>query len=239
MVSNVAMIVCCFVSKISNCGRYCGTDSASVRAELLPIMTAVGRDDVSCWVQWAVLQSQGFGFGFLGQSSLSTSNDPEHYGPNAAQNNCHAFSSVEACTKQQLDYVREKLMIVDKKLHKKFDDDRKYKPGDREKVLLVNAVLAKVCAQLALRKETGNHIKKMEELNKLITANSDRPVAVAAANQQQPNSANDRTGSASAKPSLRTTVYDPALSALVLRFRLDFEEWDISEDMVSLHFRPY
>jgi hypothetical protein len=203
-------------------------DPVSIRAELLPILQHVGRDDATCWIQWAINQSNGFGFGFMGQASLPTSSNMDHYlssnNSNSLQCDVHAFSSVESCSKVQLEYIRDKLHALDKKLSHKFDDDRKYKAGDREKVLLLNAVLAKVCSQLALRKDCGQHVKKMEDVMKLIYANSDRPI------QQQQQAS---TNAAKQQVPVRTTVYDPALAALVKRFRLDFEEWDISEDMIS------
>jgi hypothetical protein len=181
----------------------------------------VGRDDVHCWVQWAISQSNGFGFGFMGQSSLPTNPNIADTTTGPSSNNTPFI--LESSSNQQLEYVREKLVAVDKKLQKKFEDDRKYQPGDRETVLVLNAVLSKVCAQLVQRKDCGLHVKKMEELLKAITANSDKPV----------HQAGVSAAASSTKPTLKTTVYDPALAALVKRFRLDFEEWDTSEDMMS------
>ena len=186
-------------------------DGVSVRAELIPMMPIVGRDDVSCWVQWAIAQSQSFGFGFMGMGSLSTTVD-----------SVPTFAS-DSLSKPQLEYVREKLANVERKMSKKFDDERKFRAGDRERMLLLNAVLAKISAQLAMRKEAGIHVKKMEDLQQSIVLNSDKAVSGSAATSNNNNN----------KISMRTTVFDSNFSALVKRFRLDFEEWDISEDMIS------
>jgi hypothetical protein len=42
-------------------------DLATVRAEVLPLMQALGRDEASVWIHWAISCTEGMGYGLFGQ----------------------------------------------------------------------------------------------------------------------------------------------------------------------------
>lgn len=194
-------------------------DPSSVRAEIMPLVNVHGRDDVNAWLQWAVAETQGFGLGFMGQASPPTTS----LGVNTY--------SKDGMDKVELENIRQNLVRVDKKLAKRFDEERKFRAGDRERILLLNATLAKISSQLNLRKDAGLYVKRMEELLVGIQSTCDKYSALTT-----PGTAVSTTSAApaaGAKGVLKIANNDPHYAALVKRFRLDFEEWDNVEDAVS------
>lgn len=50
-------------------------DQATVRGELLPLLHQYGRDEITCWVLWAIAMSDGVGYGMMGTNSAEINGD--------------------------------------------------------------------------------------------------------------------------------------------------------------------
>lgn len=115
--------------------------------------------------------------------------------------------------------MRTRLTKLEARLSTQFDEESKYAMGDRERHLMVNAALAKINTQMNKRKEAIQCVEKMEAiLTSLITVSDKNAVSM---------SAMAALKGAASFPGMKLANYDPHYVALVKRFRLDFEDWDL------------
>jgi hypothetical protein len=132
------------------------TDFCTIRSEILPLVTKFGRDDIGCWVQWALSVSGGVGYGMVGLVS-----------PNSTEKGMAIIGSGKN-REQEPSFLREvrlRLIEVEAQLAIKFGDDKKYKSGDKESRILLNACLAKISVQLNMKLEARAHIEKMHHIS--------------------------------------------------------------------------
>ena len=162
---------------------YCPTkhDAVSLTADLLPLMAHSGRNDIALWLQWAVMSSEGFGYGSMGSpfsfakvatrkddekriasSSLSSSSSGPAGAPVAL---LPSSNDVPKSSEALLKEVKARIYEVEAAMGNKFDGaESLYKPGDKESRVLLNAVLAKICFQLNLRRDCELAVETMEIL---------------------------------------------------------------------------
>lgn len=157
---------------------YCPTkhDALSLTADLLPLMAHSGRNDIALWLQWAVTSTEGFGYGSMASpfsfAKVPTKKDDEKknamssLGP--AGSAAALLSSTNDCPKSSealLKEVKARIYEVEAIMGNKFDGaESLYKPGDKESRVLLNAILAKICFQLNLRRDCELAIETMELL---------------------------------------------------------------------------
>lgn len=136
------------------------TDFCSIRSEILPLVSKFGRDDIGCWVQWALSISGGVGYGMVGLVS-----------PNSTEKGIAIAGN--GTNKEQdplfLKEVRLRLIEVEAQLAIKFSDEKKYSVGDKESRILLNACLAKISVQLNMKLEARAHIDKMHHLSQSLS----------------------------------------------------------------------
>lgn len=131
-------------------------DFTTVKAEILLLVDNFGRTDISAWVQWALGNIGGIGYGILGQASFSPKDD---YGFDKSK----LFEGMP--DHLFLLEVRNRLIEVDQQLIPVFDgSNSNYGWGKLEGRLLINLVLVKLSAQLNMKKDTGLHINMVDTL---------------------------------------------------------------------------
>ena len=168
---------------------YCPTkhDALTLSAELLPLLAHSGRNEIALWLQWAVASTGGFGYGSMGspfsflkstkkdedKKSLSSSTGGPLATPLQMSSNDYTNKTSEAFLKE----VKSRIYEVETIMGNKFDGaESLYKPGEKESRILLNAVLAKICFQLNLRRDCELVIETIEILTadmKNFTQNSD------------------------------------------------------------------
>ena len=144
----------------------------------------------------------------------------------------HAKLKRTAEGKDDMKKLEERLNIAKRRLMEKeasmaiaFSEETCNMPGDRERRLILNAALAKICSQLGLKKEAGLAVSTMEQIISSISTFSDRYQAIGGDSSQVSSGVVSIGGKSSR---IKSCNWDPQYEALVRRFRLDYDEWDIS-----------
>lgn len=133
-------------------------DLATVRSELLPFINRFGRTDTALWVQWALSETGGVGYGLFGQVSAATS--PEGILVTKSNMKDPDAKTYDSLLKE----VRARLLEVENETDKRIMSDRDYRHGEKEERILLNAALAKIAAQLGNKDHVIKHIDMMENL---------------------------------------------------------------------------
>ena len=149
---------------------YCPTkhDPLTLIASVLPLLAHGGRNDISLWAQWALGSSGGFGFGVMG----SAFSYPEFKRESATKDGPIAAPLLPSPNQMPnkpgetfLKEVKGRIYEVETGLGAKFDGaESQYRPGDKEARVLLNALLAKVCFQLNLRRDCELAVETLEIL---------------------------------------------------------------------------
>ena len=133
-------------------------DKAMVRSELLPFINNFGGTDVALWVQWALSESGGVGYGLFGQISPATSVEGILVSKSSMKDpDVKTYDSF-------LKEVRARLLEVENDIDKRIISDRDYRQGEKEERILLNAALAKIAAQIGIKEQVAKHVEMMENL---------------------------------------------------------------------------
>lgn len=133
-------------------------DNCIVRSEILPFSNKFARSDTALWIQWALSESGGVGYGLFGQLSAAISAE----GILVLKSN---MTNPDPKTYDNfLKEVRARLLEVENDIDKRIVNDRDYRQGEKEERILLNAALAKVSAQLGIKDKVGKHVETMENL---------------------------------------------------------------------------
>lgn len=218
-------------------------DPSTVRGEVMPLARQYGRDEMACLVQWSLCMTGSFGFGPMAMSSKPIKLEQLHTTENIKNkrlaknvkkdetNEENVPTTAAAVDKDTLKEVKLRLAEAEMEYSKKFDDESKYQPGERESRLLLNAAIAKTAAQVGHRKEALQAIEKMESLMLGIVSNASDPEPLEESSvSHRPRSQRE---AARRNKALRIGHMDGRYQALVRRFRVDFEEWDRGQQVMG------
>ena len=139
-------------------------DPLTLTASLMPLLAQGGRNETSLWLEWALASSGGFGLGSMG----SAFSYPEFKRDASSKDGIVAplLQSTNQFTKPNevfLKEVKARIFEIETAMGNKFDGaESLYKPGDKECRVLLNALLAKVCFQLNLRRDCELAIETLE-----------------------------------------------------------------------------
>jgi hypothetical protein len=136
---------------------------STVQAEILLLVEHSGVDETSAWIEWALANCCGVGFGIFCQSSI-----------NASMNAVYDFSNTTQSmpTNVFLNNVRERLLAIDLKLKPVLNAKSSvYSWGKLESRILITLLLIKVNVQLNLKNDAGMSINLLENLTALLNEN--------------------------------------------------------------------
>lgn len=134
-------------------------DGITVRNEIMTLSKRIGNTEATYWIQWALCNSNGAGWGYM--CTLSPNSTPEN-GIVVAGAGASAIGMKVQET--YLKEVRSRLTEVEYDFSSRFEHDPLYRQGDKETRILLLITLAKISAQLNMRKECSAHVTQLEQL---------------------------------------------------------------------------
>jgi hypothetical protein len=135
---------------------------------MLPLLAHSGRNDIALWVQWALTGTGGVGLGPMGAAFSYPDKGGGKEDEKEKGTPLQLFPTLNHVPKVNENFLREvkqRLTDVEGKMGNTFDGaESKYRAGDKESRVLVNALIAKVCFQLGLRRDCELAVETMEIL---------------------------------------------------------------------------
>ena len=134
-------------------------DGITVRNEIMALSKRIGNAEAAYWIQWALCNSNGTGWGYM--CTLSPNTTPEN---GIVISGTGATAIGMKVRETYLKEVRSRLTEVEYDFSCKFEHDPLYRQGDKETRILLLITLAKISAQLNMRKECSAHVAQLEQL---------------------------------------------------------------------------
>ncbi len=134
-------------------------DGITVRNEIMALSKRIGNTEATYWIQWALCNSNGTGWGYM--CTLSPNTTPEN---GIVMTGAGATAIGMKVQETYLKEVRSRLTEVEYDFSCRFEHDPLYRQGDKETRILLLITLAKISAQLNMRKECAAHVTQLEQL---------------------------------------------------------------------------